>query len=271
MTQERKIGRSSSRPLTARSVIASTLLGIDPPRLSARLLARSGELFGISEGTTRVALSRMVVAGELEPDDGGYRLAGHLLDRQERQRSSRVPVRQRWTGDWAMAVVADARRPAADRAELRSAMRVLRLAEYREGVWLRPTNLAADRDPVAAAVVDAQCRRFTGRPDGPADDEPADGLAARLWDLPGWAARADGLRTDMDALVGPLEAGDTAPLPPGFVLSAAVLRHLLADPLLPDELLPPSWPGAALRAGYDRYDRAFKSVWRDWFRSQPAG
>lgn len=245
-------------------MIASTLLGIDPPRLSAQLLARSGELFGISEGTTRVALSRMLAAGELEADEGGYRLAGHLLGRQQRQRSSRAPLRRRWAGDWTMAVVTDGRRSAADRAELRAAMRVLALAEYREAVWMRPTNLPLDRDPAATAIVDAQCQQFTVQP-----GEDAGDLAARLWDLPGWTTRANELRAELAALVGPLEAGDTGPLPEGFVLSAAVLRHLVADPRLPDQLLPSLWPGADLRADYDRYDRAFKAVWRHWFRAQP--
>ena len=50
------------------------------------------------------------------------------------------------------------------------------------------------------------------------------------------------------------------------MLSAAVLRHLLADPLLPPELLPSGWCGDELRHDYDRYDVAFKSLWRDWFR-----
>ena len=79
------------KPMTARSVVASTLLGVEPPRLTTRILVRSGELFGIAEGTTRVALSRMVAAGELRPDDDGYRLAGRLLDRQARQTASRGP------------------------------------------------------------------------------------------------------------------------------------------------------------------------------------
>ena len=248
-------------------MIASTLLGVEPPRLPALLLARSGELFGISEGTTRVALSRMVAAGELEPDDGGYRLAGHLLDRQERQRTSRAPVRRPWDGEWTMAIVGPARRSAADRAALRGAMRSLRMAEHREAVWLRPDNLADDRDPVATAVVEAQCRRFRAWP----ADEPAPALAAQLWDLGRWSTEADRLRAAMAELIDPLEAGDPAPLPAGFVLAAAVLRHLVADPLLPDELLAPGWPGSALRADYDRYDRAFTAVWRDWFRAQPVG
>src|SRR5579862_9666620 len=87
-------GRPSSgpdRPLTARSVVASTLLGVEPPRLPTRLLVRSGELFGISQGTTRVALSRMVAAGELVVEGNAHELAGRLLERQARQQASRVP------------------------------------------------------------------------------------------------------------------------------------------------------------------------------------
>jgi len=282
MTQPRKITqrRTSApaddrRPLTARSVVASTLLGIDPPRLGTALLVRSGELFGISGPTTRVALSRMVAAGELEPDPGddgsgspgrpaGYRLAGPMLARQARQAASRSAERRRWKGEWEMALVVDGRRSASDRADLRAAMARLRLAEVREGVWLRPDNLDATRVADAAAIVADQCTRYTARPD---DEHPAE-LAARLWPLDEWAATTAGLRAEMADLVEALESGDTAALARGFVLSAAVLRHLLADPLLPPELLPPSWPGDDLRAEYDRYDRAFKSVWRDWFRQQ---
>src|SRR3954470_1143428 len=76
-------------PLSARSVVASTLLGMHPPVLSARVLVKSGELFGIAEGTTRTALSRMVNAGELVVEDRSYRLAGRLLERQARQDVSR--------------------------------------------------------------------------------------------------------------------------------------------------------------------------------------
>lgn len=260
------IGDVGGRALTARSVVASTLLGMSPPRLSGQLLVRSGELFGIAEGTTRVALSRMVAAGELEADDGAYRLAGHLLARQERQLASRRGLEslRRWNGEWELAIVGGERRSARVRSALREAARQLKLAEGREGVWLRPANLAADRFPDAAAVVAAQCWRFTGAPD---DEDPTD-LAARLWDLPGWADRAVALRAEMDRDLGRLEAGETDALAPSFVVSAAVLRHLLADPQLPPELGPADWPGAALRRDYDRYDAAFKAVWRDWFRRQ---
>jgi phenylacetic acid degradation operon negative regulatory protein len=274
-------------PLTARSVVASTLLGVDPPRLPTRLLVRSGELFGISQGTTRVALSRMVSAGELVSVGDGHELAGHLLERQARQRASRVPTTRAWDGRWVMAVVVGGARASDARAELRRAMAGLRMGELREGVWLRPDNLVGHPAPGLDAVVDAQCQRFTmiaaqppggaagrARPRigeaGPADHRRAresdQELASRLWDLARWNADAEELRGELGEIVGSLERGDTAALAPGFVLSAAVLRHLLADPLLPPELLPSGWSGDALRHDYDRYDAAFKALWRDWFR-----
>ena len=261
------VGTVDERPLTARSVIASTLLGMRPPRLPTAILVRSCGLFGITEGTTRVAISRMVAAGELAADDGGYRLTGPLLDRQDRQDESRHGP-QRWDGRWTMAVVVADRRPAPARTELRNAAAQLRLASLREGVWLRPDNLAPDRLPSARAVVDRQCQVFDARPVG--TDEPS-ALAASLWDLDRWSTGAAALARRIGELVEALESGDLDSLAPGFLASAAVLRHLQADPLLPTELLPPDWPGAALRADYDRYDVAFKQVWRAWYKAQAHG
>ena len=267
--------QQATRPLSARSVVASTLLGMESGHLPSRLLVGAAELFGINEGTTRVALSRMVAAGELETDGGHYRLAGPLAERQARQVASRAGRRRAWSierGQWELAVVVADRRPARDRVALRDAMRRLKLAELREGVWVRPDNLDAGRAPAARATVDEQCRTFRGRPD---EANGADGtgrvagaaLAAELWDLDGWATVARTLRAELGGYVEPLQAGDTSVLAPAFELSATVLRLLLGDPQLPDALLPPGWPGDELRRDYDRYDTAFKALWRDWFRA----
>jgi len=251
------------RPLSARSVIASTLLGIEPPRLPVQLLVRSGEAFGISEGTTRTAVSRMVAAGELTADGDGYRLAGGLLARQERQRAGRSGDRTRWDGRWELAVVTADRRTSAARAELRTAFRSLHLGELREGFWLRPNNLPEDRQPDAWLVANEQCRRFIA--DAPDD---AGELTARLWDLGGWSATADALSNEMRIILPKLRNGDLDALAPGYLLSAEVLRLFVADPLLPTEYLPSEWPGDALRREYDEYDSTFKALWRDWFRAQ---
>lgn len=252
MNQWRKVAEREP-PLTARSVVASTLLGTHPPELPARVLVRSAALFGISEGTTRVAVSRMLAAGELEAIDGRYRLAGHLVERQARQERSRSPRLRPWRGDWRMAVVTAEGRSPAERAALRSAMAAARMGELREGVWLRPDNIEVPHHP--------HCAWFRSRP----DDDPAV-LARRLWDLDGWASRAAELRGAMAGAVTELTAGRVDALAPAFVLSAAVLRHLLTDPLLPARLVPPAWPGDALRREYAAFDEAFREVWRTWVR-----
>lgn len=249
----------SRKPLTARSVVASTLLGVDPPRLPARTLVRSGELFGIAEGTTRVALSRMVGAGEVVPDGDGYRLAGRLLDRQARQTASRLAATELWDGTWELALVRSGRaRAPADRAALRQALGDLRLGELREGVWMRPANLAPDRSLEARRVAGAQCL-WAGR--AAVEPPPAPG---DLWDLAAWSAGAAALRAELADLLPRLDAGDTGALAAGFVTSAAVLRHLQHDPLLPPELLPAGWSGDGLRRDYDRYDGAFRAAWLAW-------
>ncbi len=250
------------RPLSARSVIASTLLGMPSRQLDTATLVRSGELFGIGQGATRVALSRMRRAGEIEAEGDGYRLAGHLVHRQARQSVSRRGVTARWNGSWLLHVVSTDPRPSDQRVELRRAMKAGRRAELREGVWLRPDNLGPEAfDPGLTAIVDRQCRAFAGRPDQPA------ALASQLWDLAGWSGRTVLLIDRLDAGAQRLDRHGTRALADTFVLSATVLRHMQADPLLPGPLLPSGWPGRALRRSYERFDKAFTCVWTTWYRS----
>lgn len=239
-------------------MLLSVLLGSDPPKLPTQLLVRTTELFGIAEGTTRTALSRMAAAKEVTAHGASYELTGPaLLRRQARQSSSRAGQTDRWDGTWSQAVIgADGPRSAPDRAALRQSLLAARHAELREGVWLRPANLGPHPDT-------GDVRWFVATPTDDAVE-----LAGRLWDLDDWASSAGVLRGRMRDLVGALEAGDRSALADGFVLSAAVLRQFQSDPLLPDPLLPGDWPGATLRAEYDRYDRAYRAVLQDWFRQQ---
>ncbi|MHB1533030.1 MAG: PaaX family transcriptional regulator C-terminal domain-containing protein [Acidimicrobiales bacterium] len=227
-------------PLTARSVILSTLLGSHPPRLPVRTLVRVGELFGIADGTVRVALSRMVADGDVTTDDGAYRLSRRLVERQNRQDEARHPPTRAWHGRWELAIVDP--RPAAD---VRPALVALHLGELRDGVWARPANLRR----AWPAALDETCQRFEGRPDG----DPAR-LARRLWDLPGWATGAAGLMEAMAAATEPARR---------FTVSAAILRHLRRDPLLPEALLPPTWPGPALRRVYRNYEAELGALLAD--------
>jgi phenylacetic acid degradation operon negative regulatory protein len=270
MTSQRKAladGAALGRPLSARSVIASLLLRTTPPRMPGRRLVQWCELFGITEGTARVALSRMVERGELRASGGVYELAGRVRDRQPAQDFSLAPRLRRWAGEWRVGVVAAGARSADDRSSLREAMRRLRCAELREGVWTRPDNLPrSSAAETAWKVAEDQCEWWSGRPDG----DPA-GLAAVLFGSDVWAAEAralmEHLRPATVAVRGmSIDGSADHALAEAFVAGAAVVAHLRADPLLPRELCPAPWPGADLRQAYGAYERAFGAALQAWFR-----
>ncbi|MFI1000510.1 PaaX family transcriptional regulator C-terminal domain-containing protein [Streptomyces galbus] len=234
-------GEAGLRPLSARSVVLSLLLGADPPELPVKDLVRLVEPFGIGGSSLRAALSRMVAAGDLRRADGVHGLSDRLLERRRRQDEAVHPRTRAWHGDWETAVITATGRGPAERADLRARLTDLRLAELREGVWLRPANLdrrlAAELPTALAGAV----RCFTARP-----EEPAAELAAVLWPLDEWAATARTLLGRADRAEDPADR---------FTTYAAVVRHLRADPVLPAALLPADWPGTPLRAAYDRYRR----------------
>ncbi|NJP52993.1 PaaX domain-containing protein, C- domain protein [Streptomyces sp. SBST2-5] len=234
-------GEPRLRPLSARSIVLSLLLGTHPPELPAPDLARLMAGFGVGGSTLRAALSRMMAAGDLRRTETGYRLSDRLLDRQRRQDEAVRPRTRPWDGDWEMVVVTATGRGPAERAELRSRLTALRLAELREGVWLRPANL--DRPLPAALGTVAQ--HYTARPEQPARD-----LAAGLWPLGTWSADARALLAHIERLDHPADR---------LTAFAAVVRHLLADPVLPPALLPPDWPGEALRTAYTDYQQELAS------------
>jgi phenylacetic acid degradation operon negative regulatory protein len=253
------------RPLAARSAIASLLLGMHPPRMPAARLVRWCGVFGIAEGTARVALHRMVERGELVVTDGRYELAGPVRARQEAQDWSLTPESEQWDGEWRFGLVRAAARDASDRAALREAFRRLRYAAVREGCWVRPDNLPRASGRVSEwAVVDAQCDWWRAAP----DEDPVD-LAAHLFAPAEWARRANRLRRRLDDVTGGLEHASARDdvLASAFEAGAAVLAHVRADPLLPESLCPPAWPGGDLRTAYTRYQQAFGSAVQAWFRA----
>ena len=175
-------------------MLASALLGQDPPELPVAQLVRLAALFAMSENRVRVALTRMVASGEATTDGhGSYRLAGHLLERQQRQQASRAGRTRPWTGEWTMVVVVTTGSAAEVRGDRRRALAFARLAELRDGFWLRPDNL----EVTLPGEVEGDVVRLRGRPE---DDRV---LAGQLWPLAAWAERAEEL------------AGRLAERPPG--------------------------------------------------------
>lgn len=243
------------RPLTARSVILSVLLGSHPPLLPVRFLVAAGELFGISAGTTRVALSRLSADGDVVPDGTYYRLNARLLDRQQRQDSGLRPATKAWRGGWELAVAGPDVRTAPDRTALGAELVDLKLAELRPGVWVRPDNLMREWPP----EVSARAWRFDSR--SGFDQATATEVVAGLWDLSGWAATAEVLLSTLADAVQPADR---------FVVAAAMIRHLQHDPMLPHTLLPPRWPATRLRGAYYAYQRQLTELLREQRAQQGA-
>lgn len=220
--------------MTARSVVLSVLLGAHPAwATTAELLLLTGD-FGIRESTVRVALTRMVGAGDLVRSEDGYRLSDRLLARQRRQDDAINPRRRAWDGGWTTLIITSVGNDSRSRAALRNTLQDKRFAELREGVWMRPDNVEID----LGEMITERVRVLRSRDDAPAQ------LATRLWDLTGWAVAG------REMLMAMADAPD---IPGRFVVAASMVRHLLTDPVLPDELLPEDWPGAALRRAYEDF------------------
>jgi phenylacetic acid degradation operon negative regulatory protein len=167
-----------------------------------------------------------------------------LLARQRRQDEAMQPRVREWDGTWTTLVVTSVGTDARARSTLRTTLHQQRFAELREGVWIRPDNLDMHLDAALGADIRARLRVLAAR-----DDDPAE-LAARLWDLPGWASTGE-------RLLAAMAAADNGP--DRFVTAAAIVRHLLSDPVLPDGLLPAGWPGARLRAVYSDFAAEFST------------
>ncbi|MEH3136696.1 MAG: PaaX domain-containing protein, C- domain protein [Mycolicibacterium neoaurum] len=220
--------------LTARSVVLSVLLGAHPAWASAAELITLTSDFGIRESTLRVALTRMVGAGDLVRSADGYRLSDRLMARQRRQDAAIEPRERDWDGVWTTVVITRVGADARSRAELRNMLAQNRFGELRDGVWLRPDNL----EVALPADVLARTRVLHSR-----DDDPAE-LVTQLWDLDGWATEGTRLIDEIDS------AED---VPTRFVAAAAIVRQLLTDPVLPADLLPAGWPGERLRRAYRNF------------------
>ena len=220
--------------MTARSVVLSVLLGAHPAWATASELIRLTADFDIREPTVRVALTRMVGAGDLVRSEDGYRLSDRLLARQRRQDDALNPRLRPWDGTWTTLVITSVGIDARTRAALRTTLQQNRFAELREGVWLRPDNLKIElSDDILSRVRVLR-----------SDDEAPTELAGRLWDLPGWTRTARRLLDEMATAID---------IPARFVAAAGMVRHLLTDPVLPKELLPDGWPGDALRESYAEF------------------
>jgi phenylacetic acid degradation operon negative regulatory protein len=240
-------------PLNPRSIVLSVLLGTHPPRMSVGRILEFTSLFDLADGTVRTALSRMVAAGDLVNDDGIYRLASRLVERQAQQDAGRHEPPTDWDGAWWTVTVLSERRTMAERRAFRARAIGARLGELRPDLWLRPANIA-----IATDLPDALLTR------GPMITGDERWLVGQLWDLDGLRTQANAHHRALDGAAVRLEAGDDRSLADAFTALAAAQQFLRVEPQLPAELTPAS-RGTAVRVRYADVVAVFQARLSEFF------
>jgi phenylacetic acid degradation operon negative regulatory protein len=237
------------RPLNARSIVLSLLLGTHPPEISVSRLLEFTALFDLADGTVRTALSRMVASGELVRDGSRYSLGPRLLERQAQQDTGRHHPGDAWDGTWWFAIVIADRRGIAERRSLRNRLGGARFGELRPDTWMRPANVAVTLDDPDAILT--RGRLVTG------DD--AD-LVDRLWDLAALDRQAERLVDQIEPARARLVEAPAGPsIRDAFASMASAQRYLRSEPQLPP-LLHPGIAQRELRLTYEATVDAFQTA-----------
>jgi phenylacetic acid degradation operon negative regulatory protein len=267
-------------PPNANELVLDLLATHDAHSLPLRPLLRAGGLFGFSDQTIRVALSRLKRDGRVVTTARGvYALppGGSLLMREVEGWGAKEARAVAWTGAWIAVAVGGLDRT--DRPLLRRHERALRLRGFQgfaPGLHLRPDNLAggtgavrSDLMALGLAPTALVCRLDQLS----ADDERR---ARDLWDLPclaaGYHALLD-LVASGDAALDASDAGQLAAeqaAAQALTLGRVVIRSLIRDPLLPDAMLPAA-DRRRLVAAVAAYQRRAKHLWTGLLTAWAAG
>ena len=191
-------------------------------------LVQLSSLFGINENRARVALSRMVASGEVTTDGAGRTGCPVISSNGNGDRTPAgpgAPVAGGATGMWWWSP------PRAARP---------RFGTTAATPWSSPACPSCARGSGSGLTISTRASPGSGAGHHPVVGPP--GPARRA----GRSAVGHGRRGQSGpGTWRPAERPpprDWTDLAPGFVLSASVLRHFQADPLLPPELLAPTGP-----------------------------
>jgi phenylacetic acid degradation operon negative regulatory protein len=246
-------------------MLGEFVLPRERPTWTGSLVAALAEL-GVEEKTARQALMRTASEHVLTAERTGRRTRWHLTDKGAallREGTDRIYGFGRevggWDGRWLVLAVTVPEAQRQLRHSLRTRLSWAGFGSPMPGVWLTPD---VGKEPAATAVLaelGITAYAFTG-PLGQVGDRTQ--LVADAWHLTDVEASYRAFLTEFAAYRtgAPAEAFRSQ-----VRLVQAWRRFPFADPGLPAELLPSSWPGpdaaALFHRRHDRWDAAAQAHW----------
>jgi len=251
--------------VSAKSLVLDLLSTMRRGSMPVSLLVRAAEAFGIDQNGLRVAVARLLARGLIERDERGhYRLgrgAASTMTRVAAWRSLGDATRA-WSGQWI--AVHTAAVPRAERAALRRTQRVLRLFSFKTiapDLEIRPDNLALGLDELRTELgelgADARAVSFTLS----SFDADRERRARMLWNVRELSA---GYRRSLAVLADSRrrlpQLDEEAAMVESFIVGGSILRQLVHDPLLPEQLLAGDERRALIEA-MKEYDEIGRACW----------
>lgn len=243
MANSHNSGNISATSITANDLILDLLATHETHELSVAALCRAGAVFGMTEQSVRVALTRLVRQGKVSNRARGlyaWNPAGSSLFRDVESWLGKEQRAVAWSGNWAG--ILDAGVPRRHRVAWRRhelAVELRGFQPFSEGLRLRPDNLEGGIDTLRCEIgalglaPGAIVLGIHGL--SPADDRRArqlwnaEALRAGYTKMHAWLERSE---AKLDRLPPQAAAAET------LLLGRTVIRHIVRDPLLPEELLP---------------------------------
>ena len=253
----------------ARSFVLDLLSTLRRGAMPVRALVEAATLFGIAEGSVRVALTRLLGDALIERDERGlYRLGQAAAPVQGRVAAWRdLEARlQPWSNGWVGVLDAGVAKRSSRAAQRRSdrALDLTGFRSFARGLALRPDNLAGGvaqlREELSAlglapgAVVCALHEL----------DSVSDARARRLWDADGLVAQYRRHRQRIDTSTRRLRTRSAeVAMVESFRVGGAALRVLARDPLLPEPIVASAERRALLDAMIE-YDAMGRASWSEF-------